>query len=63
MLVYIDPSAVTYVIQAVAGVVIAIGALITVFRHKIIALFKKDKKDERRQEIHILDDEATAEDA
>ena len=34
---YIDPSAVTYVIQAVAGVLIALGALITVFRHKVAA--------------------------
>lgn len=56
MLMYIDPSAVTYVIQAVAGVVIAIGALITVFRHKIVAFFKKGKKDEQKQEIHIIED-------
>ena len=53
---YIDPSAVTYVIQAVAGVVIALGALITVFRHKIIAFFKKDKKEEARKEIHFNDE-------
>ena len=56
MLIYIDPSAVTYVIQAVAGVIIAIGALITVFRHKIIAFFKKGKKDETKVEIHFEDD-------
>ncbi len=56
MLLYIDPSAVTYVIQAVAGVIIAIGALITVFRHKIVAFFKKGKKDETRAEIHFEDD-------
>ena len=49
---YIDPSAVTYVIQAVAGVVIAIGALITVFRHKIVALFKNGKKENTKREIH-----------
>lgn len=42
---YIDPSAVTYVIQAVAGVLIAIGAAFTIFRHKIFAFFKKNKKD------------------
>lgn len=54
---YIDPSAVTYVIQAVAGAVIAIGALLTVFRHKIIAFFKKGKKDETKKEIHIIEDE------
>ena len=54
---YIDPSAVTYVIQAVAGAVIAIGALITVFRHKIIAFFKKGNKDEAKKEIHVIEDE------
>ena len=55
---YIDPSAVTYVIQAVAGAVIAIGALITVFRHKIIAFFKKGNKDEAKKEIHVIEDES-----
>ena len=54
---YIDPSAVTYVIQAVAGAVIAIGALITVVRHKIIAFFKKGNKDEEKKEIHVIEDE------
>ena len=54
---YIDPSAVTYVIQAVAGAVIAIGALITVFRHKIIAFFKKGNKYEVKKEIHVIEDE------
>lgn len=42
---YIDPSAVTYIIQAVAGVLIALGAAFTIFRHKIFAFFKKNKKD------------------
>ncbi len=56
MMIYIDPSAVTYVIQAVAGVIIAIGALITVFRHKIVAFFKKGKKDETKSEIHYTDE-------
>ncbi len=41
---YIDPSAVTYIIQAVAGVLIALGAAFTIFRHKIFAFFKKNKK-------------------
>ena len=53
---YIDPSAVTYVIQAVAGVVIAIGALLTIFRHKIASLFKKNK-DAEKKEVHFKDDE------
>lgn len=51
---YIDPSAVTYVIQAVAGVVIAIGACLTIFRHKIIAFFKKNKQNDKK-EVHYKD--------
>lgn len=47
---YIDPSAVTYVIQAVAGVVIALGAALTIFRHKIFAFFKGKKKTEEAEE-------------
>ena len=57
---YIDPSAVTYVIQAVAGAVIALGALITVFRHKIFAFFEKGKKDEVKKELHVIEDESQA---
>lgn len=57
---YIDPSAVTYIIQAVAGVVIAIGALLTIFRHKIAAFFKKNK-DVEKKEVHFTDDEDSAE--
>ncbi len=53
---YIDPSAVTYVIQAVAGVVIAIGACLTIFRHKIAEFFRKNKEVEKR-EVHFVDEE------
>ena len=53
---YIDPSAVTYVIQAVAAVVIALGAVLTVFRHKIAAFFKKGKKAEDKKEIHMKEE-------
>ncbi len=54
---YIDPSATTYIIQAIAAVVIAAGAAVTVFRHKIAALFKKNKDDEEKREIHFTEDE------
>lgn len=47
---YIDPSAVTYVIQAVAGVLIALGAAFTIFRHKIFAFFKRNKKNSVAEE-------------
>lgn len=53
---YIDPSAVTYVIQAVAGVLIAFGALVTVFRHKIFAFFKKNSKKKTKREIHMTEE-------
>lgn len=53
---YIDPSAVTYTAQAVAAVVVALGALITVFRHKIVAFFKKDKGETAKREIHVKED-------
>ena len=55
---YIDPSAVTYIIQAVAAVFIALGAILTVFRHKIFAFFKKGKKETEKKEIHIKEDES-----
>lgn len=53
---YIDPSAVTYIIQAVAAAFIAVGALITVFRHKILAFFTKGKKETEKREIHIKEE-------
>ena len=50
---YIDASAVTYVLQAVAGVLIALGAAFTIFRHKIFAFFKKNKKQNNEAEDAI----------
>lgn len=50
---YIDPSAVTYIIQAVAGILIALGAAFTIFRHKIFAFFKKNKKNSESEESGI----------
>ena len=53
---YIDPSVVTYVIQGVAGVLIALGAIITIFRHKIIGFFRKNKKtDSQEDKIEFKD--------
>lgn len=57
ILLYIDPSAVSYVIQAIAAAVIAIGACFTIFRHKIISFFKKDK-EELKKEVHFKDENA-----
>lgn len=52
---YIDPSAVTYVIQAVAGVLIALGATLTIFRHKIVAFFRRSKKDKSIEEAEKIE--------
>ncbi len=38
---YLDPSSTSYVIQAIAGVFIAGGAAIGIYRHKIKLWFKK----------------------
>jgi glycerol uptake facilitator-like aquaporin len=46
---YIDPSAVTYVIQAVAGACIATGAAFTVYRHKIMKFFRNMKKKQAKK--------------
>lgn len=57
---YIDPSAVTYIIQGVAGVLIALGAALTIFRHKIFAFFKGRKKEadtEEEIEFKKIDEE------
>lgn len=53
---YIDPSAVTYTAQAIAAVVVALGALATVFRHKIAAFFKKNKGENTKREIHLKEE-------
>ena len=57
---YIDPSAVTYTAQAIAAVVVALGALATVFRHKIAAFFKKEQGEGTKREIHLKDEEQEA---
>ena len=41
---YIDPSVVSYIIQAVAGVVIASGAVVGIYWKKIRLFFKKKKE-------------------
>ncbi len=53
---YIDPSAVTYTAQAIAAVIVAIGALAAVFRHRITAFFRKDPGGSVKREIHMKDE-------
>ncbi|MCR5798445.1 MAG: hypothetical protein K6G69_00025 [Lachnospiraceae bacterium] len=40
-LAYVDATSVTYVIQAIVGIFVAIGAVVTVQRHKIVAAYRK----------------------
>lgn len=56
---YIDPAATTLIIQTVGAIVIGVGAIFTVFRHKIMAFFKKGNGETERAEIHIIEDDET----
>ncbi len=59
---YLDPSAITYTVQLVAGLVIAAGAALVIFRHKLSKLFHKifgGKKAEEKKQIHLKDDDKT----
>jgi hypothetical protein len=57
MLLYIDPSVATYAIQAVAGIVIAGGAVISVvvrkFKKKINKKFNVDENKNKEVEDEI----------
>ena len=59
---YIDPSVMTYAVQAIAGVVIAVGAVVVVFwrraKKKVadkLGLEKKNKK-EVEDDIQIIEE-------
>lgn len=45
---YLDPSAMTYVIQVAAGVVIAGGAAVAIYWKKIRLFFKNRKKNKNK---------------
>ena len=62
MILYIDPSVMTYTIQAVAGVVIAIGAFIAVYFRKAkkkinnkLGIDENAKKEVESDEIVVKD--------
>lgn len=48
---YIDPSTTTYLVQIIAGVVVAGGALIGIFRRRIKLLFTKNKHNEKEETV------------
>ncbi len=49
---YMDPSAMTYLIQIVAGVVIATGAALTIYWKKIRLWLKKRNKAKQAMNRH-----------
>ena len=60
---YVDPSVVTYAVQAIAGVVIAVGAVATIMwrkaKKKVAATLKLEEKSKKEEdaEIEIVDDD------
>lgn len=65
ILAYVDPSVMTYTIQAVAGAIIALGAVIGVtwriMKKKAQKVLKIDEngKKEVEEDVQIIDDSAT----
>lgn len=66
---YVDPSVMTYTIQAIAGAVIALGAVIGVswriMRKKAQKVLKIDEnsKKEMEEDVQIIDDNAAKTDS
>ena len=60
---YVDPSVVTYGIQAIAGVVIAVGAVAAILwrkaKKKVTKALKREEntKKEQDEEIKLVDDD------
>lgn len=60
---YLDPSTTTYIIQAVAGVAVAIGAFVTIYwrkaKKKVADALHIDEnaKKEIEEDIQIVDDD------
>lgn len=57
---YLDPGAFTYMIQAVAGVIIVAGATIGIFWKRIRLFFKKRKQAKRFAAMEQENPETTA---
>ncbi len=63
MLLYIDPSVTTYIIQAVAAIVVAGGAVISVLwrkaKKKVNKTFNIDENSKKEVEDEIIEIDAT----
>lgn len=57
---YLDPSAMTYVIQAVAGIVIAGGAAVVIYWKKLKLYLKKKKRQTTQKKGNPDKDNKTA---
>lgn len=69
ILAYVDPSVMTYTIQAVAGAIIALGAVIGVTwrimkkkTQKVLKIDEKSKK-EMEEDVQIIEDNASQADS
>ena len=69
ILAYVDPSVMTYTIQAVAGAIIALGAVIGVTwrvmkkkTQKVLKIDEKTKK-EMEEDVQIIEDNAAQADS
>lgn len=62
---YIDPSVMTYAIQAAAGIVIAVGAAVVIFvrkaKKKVVEKFNLEEKSikETEEDVVLVDDDST----
>ena len=69
ILAYVDPSVMTYTIQAVAGAIIALGAVIGVtwriMKKKTQKVLKMDEKtkQEMEEDVQIIEDNAAQADS
>ena len=60
---YIDPATTSYLIQIIAGVVVAGGAAFGIFYSKLRRLFKKGKQEEiKKDKVNSIKKTVTAED-
>ena len=60
VLAYVDPATLTYVVQIVAGVVIAGGVAVGVYWRKIKKFFSKDKSVTKNVDAKEVDRSAAA---
>lgn len=60
---YIDPAATSYIIQIVAGVIVALGAVFGVMWSKIKRFFKKKNTDDTNDAASDENGDNTAEDS